>query len=68
MTTSTRNMIVIATSVLAAGVISSLVIGWFGQDPGLKPLSPCEANCIRDNSNDANKRLDCMLKCVADGK
>lgn len=33
-----------------------------------KPLSSCEAKCVKDNPKDIKARLDCMLKCVADGK
>jgi muconolactone delta-isomerase len=36
--------------------------------PALEPISDCEAQCIKDHPNDTQKRLNCMLKCVADGK
>jgi muconolactone delta-isomerase len=36
--------------------------------PQLEPLSPCETKCIEDHPDDTEKRLNCMLKCVADGK
>ena len=47
--------------------------GWFGastiQDSvGVLPISTCESDCIKSHKNDPQARLNCMLKCIADGK
>ena len=33
---------------------------------GLRPFSDCEKKCLK--IKDTEKRLNCLLKCVADGK
>jgi flagellar biosynthesis protein FliP len=32
------------------------------------PFSDCEIECLKKFPNDTEKRLNCMLKCTADGK
>ncbi len=66
--TNTKRTYFIAISFFVLGAI----LGWLGADRfgsgSVKPLSPCEQKCISDNPNDTQARLNCMLKCVADGK
>jgi hypothetical protein len=61
-----RDFIVAAVSFAAASAAAGLIS--MRRPIGTKPISDCEANCIRDNPDDTQARLNCMLKCVADGK
>jgi hypothetical protein len=35
---------------------------------GVRPLSNCEVNCMAAHPDNTEARLNCMLKCIADGK
>ena len=67
----TRDLVILAASIIVAGTLAGVIAGRSaGQSVSLltKPLSDCEAKCIKDFPDDTEKRLNCMLKCVADGK
>ncbi|MGH2429119.1 MAG: hypothetical protein ACRDGV_09620 [Candidatus Limnocylindria bacterium] len=62
----TRDLIVMAGSVLVGGVVAGAVAALIARQP-VKPFSDCETKCLQDFPDDTEKRLNCMLKCVADG-
>jgi hypothetical protein len=57
----------IALSAVISGVTAT-VIARRQQGGTTRPLSPCEKDCIGRHPDDTQARLNCMLKCIADGK
>ncbi len=62
----TRDLGIMAASIILAGGLAGVVSGRSAGQ--LKPFSDCEVQCLRNNPNDTEKRLNCMLNCIADGK
>ena len=60
-----RDLVVSAVSVFVAGVAASFMARRIAGN-GTKPFSKCEKKCLDDFPDDTEKRLNCMLKCVAD--
>jgi hypothetical protein len=52
----------------AAAAATTTVLSRRAAPGGTKPLSQCEQDCIKNNPDDVQARLNCMLKCIADGK
>jgi hypothetical protein len=65
---SIRDLLV-SLSIAGAGAAASLIARRaINNGNGATPLSPCEQDCIASHPDDTQTRLNCMLKCMADGK
>lgn len=53
---------------MAVAFMARINSAFLGAALETKPLSDCESKCVKDNPNDTEARLNCMLKCIADGK
>jgi hypothetical protein len=63
----TLDLVAIAGSVIIGGAVAGYVAATI-RAGGTRPISDCEKGCIDKFPNDTQARLDCMLKCIADGK
>lgn len=61
-----QGVVVLVASAVIAGVTAGIVARRRGD--GNRPLSTCEQDCIKNHPDDTQARLNCMLKCIADGK
>jgi hypothetical protein len=62
-----RDIVIIAASIMVAGALAGIFGGLFAGEDSPRPISKCEKSCI-DAHTDTEQRLNCMLKCIADGK
>lgn len=63
-----RDVLVVGLASVVAGLTAGVVTRRAVAPGGIRPLSQCEQDCIQNNPDDAEARLNCMLKCIADGK